>query len=286
MLSEALQTWSDPATGLKYTHSGNGSWQCVASPRPSGPSINTNLMVRDTTGQLKASKGPLIQSLLLDSQSAKDWLPIGGHAWNSAADEFAQWAEENSCPVRTAKSLKAKFKQFVRTSKPTGDAECPPHIECAHFIEDQINEKAGTWELDDADIVDAYEDPIEISDDEEEEETVPPRTPAITQPVCNTNRTATPAIQVKKEPNGPVVTWVGGSDDDNNINPRARLQDATPSPGTRVVTFDPSPSPVQPSARSLLSTPLPDLVEMYHSLKKIPLSSLEVNFKGDTQPSK
>ncbi|EDR02255.1 uncharacterized protein LACBIDRAFT_332618 [Laccaria bicolor S238N-H82] len=274
MSSEALQTWSDPATGLKYTRSGNGSWQCVASPRPSGSLINTNLMVRDTTGQFsvrptcgpndspfppgqhpsstsassntlpqidpalislpndgpddfpppsrilpriahpaskiagsrrpltsakgkqravdpipvagsskrkgsvmrveepdtkkRRGRGPGVANYSAEDVDAlldiiEDRLPIGGHAWNSAADEFAQWAEENSRPVRTAKSLEAKFKQFVRTTKPTGDAECPPHIERAHFIEDQINEKAGTRELDDVDIVDAYEDPIEIS---------------------------------------------------------------------------------------------------------------------------
>jgi hypothetical protein len=38
-------------------------------------------------------------------------LPLGGHAWNSAADEYNAWAQENGRPSRTAKSLELKFKQ-------------------------------------------------------------------------------------------------------------------------------------------------------------------------------
>jgi hypothetical protein len=41
-------------------------------------------------------------------------LPLGGHAWNSAGDEFNIWAQENGRPSQTAKSLELKFKQ-VRT---------------------------------------------------------------------------------------------------------------------------------------------------------------------------
>jgi hypothetical protein len=38
-------------------------------------------------------------------------LPLGGNAWNSAADDYNQWAEENGRPVCTATSLELKFKQ-------------------------------------------------------------------------------------------------------------------------------------------------------------------------------
>lgn len=38
-------------------------------------------------------------------------LPLGGHAWNSAGDDFNIWAQENGRPSRTAKSLELKFKQ-------------------------------------------------------------------------------------------------------------------------------------------------------------------------------
>ena len=41
----------------------------------------------------------------------KKCLPLGGHAWNFAGDEFNTWAQENGHPSRTAKSLKLKFKQ-------------------------------------------------------------------------------------------------------------------------------------------------------------------------------
>jgi hypothetical protein len=36
---------------------------------------------------------------------------LGGHAWDSAATEFNEWAQENGRPSRTAKSLELKFKQ-------------------------------------------------------------------------------------------------------------------------------------------------------------------------------
>ena len=103
------------------------------------------------------------------------WLPIGTKGWASVEEEFASWAELNSRPPRSAKSLEMKFKQvcscryinamysdfflqLVRVSKPTGDAECPPQVECAHQIDWLMNEKAGTRELDDSEIVDAIED--------------------------------------------------------------------------------------------------------------------------------
>lgn len=41
----------------------------------------------------------------------EECLPLGGHAWNSAGDDFNTWAQENGRPSRTAKSLELKFKQ-------------------------------------------------------------------------------------------------------------------------------------------------------------------------------
>lgn len=41
----------------------------------------------------------------------EECLPLGGHAWNSARDEFNTWAQENGRPSRTVKSLELKFKQ-------------------------------------------------------------------------------------------------------------------------------------------------------------------------------
>lgn len=54
----------------------------------------------------------------------------------------------------------------MRTPKPTGDAECPPEIERAHIIEELMNEKAGTRDLNNSDIAD------DVDDDSDEEEEV------------------------------------------------------------------------------------------------------------------
>ncbi|EDQ99283.1 uncharacterized protein LACBIDRAFT_316771 [Laccaria bicolor S238N-H82] len=97
----------------------------------------------------------------------EEHLPLGGKAWNSAADDYNQWAEENGRPAHTTKSLELKFKQLVKTSKPTGNAECPPHIQRAHEIEMLMSEKAGSRDLDDEDIVDAS-DAIIITSNEED----------------------------------------------------------------------------------------------------------------------
>jgi len=116
-------------------------------------------------------------------------LPLGGNAWNSASDEFNAWAQENGRPSRTAKSLELKFKQLVKTPKPTGDAEVPPHIERAHVIDDLMNDKAGSRDLDDEDIVDAELEVIEVSDSDEK---------------GNING-AKPTIKAEKSHTGPVA---------------------------------------------------------------------------------
>jgi len=53
------------------------------------------------------------------------------------------------------RSILTLLHQLVKTSKLTGDAECPPDIQRAHEIEKLMNEKAGSPDLDDGDIVDA-----------------------------------------------------------------------------------------------------------------------------------
>ncbi|KIY49754.1 hypothetical protein FISHEDRAFT_58012 [Fistulina hepatica ATCC 64428] len=86
-------------------------------------------------------------------------LPLGANGWSAVAADFNSWAVENRRPERTAKSLELKYKGWVRTTKPTGDAECPPEIERAHELEYQINAQAETRDLDDDSVV-------EISDNE------------------------------------------------------------------------------------------------------------------------
>jgi hypothetical protein len=63
--------------------------------------------------------------------------------------------------------------QLVKTGKPTGDGECPRHIERALEIEAQINERAGTREVNDTELDEPVASGpsavIEISSDEEPE---------------------------------------------------------------------------------------------------------------------
>ena len=58
----------------------------------------------------------------------------------------------------------------MKTTKPTGDAEMPDYVYEAHEIEDEINDKAGTRDLDDDDLVDEV---IEVSSDNEIENVKP-----------------------------------------------------------------------------------------------------------------
>ncbi|KAG1800913.1 uncharacterized protein HD556DRAFT_1438914 [Suillus plorans] len=88
-------------------------------------------------------------------------------------------ADSHDRPTCPAKSLELKFKQLVRTTKPTGDAECPPHIERAHKIDFCMNEKAGTRDLDDDEFTDEV---INIRSDEDEPQ-----------------RAGTPKVSVKTE---------------------------------------------------------------------------------------
>lgn len=97
----------------------------------------------------------------------RDDLPLGGKGWNAIGVTYCTEAEAEGRPARTAKSLELKYKQLVKTKKPTGDAEVPDYIELAWEIEDLMNEKAGTRDIDDEDLVD---DVIDVSDGEDGED--------------------------------------------------------------------------------------------------------------------
>ncbi|KAG2069823.1 hypothetical protein BDR04DRAFT_1156147 [Suillus decipiens] len=92
-------------------------------------------------------------------------LLLGAKGWLAVEEEFATWADSHDCPTCPAKSLELMFKQLVHTTKPTGNAECPPHIECAHEINFCMNEKAGTWDCNDNEFADEV---INIGSDEDE----------------------------------------------------------------------------------------------------------------------
>lgn len=76
----------------------------------------------------------------------------------------------------------------MKTTKPTGDAECPPEVDRAHEIDYMMNEKVSTRDLDDEEYADVMEDDdghedddndndiIEISDGDSRGPTPPPST--------------------------------------------------------------------------------------------------------------
>ncbi|KAK7444569.1 hypothetical protein VKT23_015247 [Stygiomarasmius scandens] len=85
-------------------------------------------------------------------QILRERLPLGPKGWMEVEGLFNEEAQSTGRPGRTAKSLELKFKQLVKTTKPTGDAELPPHAQEALEIEELMNEKAGTRDLDDEEI--------------------------------------------------------------------------------------------------------------------------------------
>ncbi|KAJ3934568.1 MAG: hypothetical protein NXY57DRAFT_1108912, partial [Lentinula lateritia] len=94
-------------------------------------------------------------------------LPLGQRAWSRCADEFNEQAEQQGRPTRLAKSLELKYKELVKTTKPTGDAELPRNVEDALEIEEMMNDKAGTRDLDDSDIGDFDDNDSESESDKE-----------------------------------------------------------------------------------------------------------------------
>ncbi|KAG2746074.1 hypothetical protein P692DRAFT_20642251, partial [Suillus brevipes Sb2] len=81
----------------------------------------------------------------------KDELPLGQKGWQVIHLKFMQWASHNEHPHCKAQSLETKFKQFVKTTKPTGDGVCPPDVTRAHELDVHINERAGTRDLNNSD---------------------------------------------------------------------------------------------------------------------------------------
>jgi hypothetical protein len=59
----------------------------------------------------------------------------------------------------------------VKTEKPTGDAECPLYIDRAYEIEQAMNDKGGSRDLDDEEIADAI---LITSDDDDDNDRPPP----------------------------------------------------------------------------------------------------------------
>ncbi|KAF9782300.1 hypothetical protein BJ322DRAFT_1111171 [Thelephora terrestris] len=102
-------------------------------------------------------------------------LPIASKGWRVIGSQFRDWAVVTEYPARTNRSLELKYKQLVRTRKPTGDAECPPEILRAHEIDHKIQSKVACRDLEDGEIAD-FEDGnfLDNSDDNMSDSYDPP----------------------------------------------------------------------------------------------------------------
>ncbi|CAA7260124.1 unnamed protein product [Cyclocybe aegerita] len=100
-------------------------------------------------------------------------LPLGQRGWQSIHCGFTRWARRNDAAERTLKSLETKFKQLVKTTKPTGDAYCPPDIKRAHKIDGHINERAATRDLNDSNFDDAAQLTGGSEDDDDDADDIP-----------------------------------------------------------------------------------------------------------------
>ncbi|CAA7268225.1 unnamed protein product [Cyclocybe aegerita] len=100
-------------------------------------------------------------------------LPLGQRGWQSIHRGFTRWAHRNDAAERTLKSLETKFKQLVKTTKPTGDAYCPPDIKRAHKIDGRINKRAATRDLNDSDFDDAVQLTGGSEDDDDNADDIP-----------------------------------------------------------------------------------------------------------------
>ncbi|TFY76156.1 hypothetical protein EWM64_g7857 [Hericium alpestre] len=106
-------------------------------------------------------------NMLLDL--VENCLPTGQKGWKVIGHRHREWAIERRLAGRSDKSLENKYKQLLRTTKPTGNAVCPPDVERAHKLESHINDKVSSRELNDSDLTDHAHDTDDsdvTSDDE------------------------------------------------------------------------------------------------------------------------
>ncbi|KAJ7591939.1 hypothetical protein C8J56DRAFT_886679 [Mycena floridula] len=97
-------------------------------------------------------------------------LPVGPKGWIRLAEEYNIQAKQDGRPEREARNLEHKFKAWVREGKPTGNPNCPYHIERALIITDLMNERVRTHDLGN-ELEGDDPEPISVSSDEEN---VPP----------------------------------------------------------------------------------------------------------------
>ncbi|KAF8214804.1 hypothetical protein K438DRAFT_1749886 [Mycena galopus ATCC 62051] len=119
--------------------------------------------------------------------TVEELLPTGEKGWKLALE--AGW------PERTGSSLKAKYQSYTKQKNPTGEGERPHEVQRAHEIEDLINTKGGTWDLDD----DSELEDDDHSSDSDEPKVVEPVRSAIARraaspPLCRPRMSAGDAV--------------------------------------------------------------------------------------------
>lgn len=69
--------------------------------------------------------------------------------------------------TRTWEALKEKYSKLVRHQKPTGDPTCPPHVKRAKYLQQAIDNRVDTGEIDDDNLLNSLESGLEHSLDNE-----------------------------------------------------------------------------------------------------------------------
>ena len=96
--------------GVHHSDKGKGRAGKHRATGSSGP-----LDAKKQKGQASGALNYILEDIkgLLNILSVN--LSLRRRAWNTAANDFWVWADENGCPAQTAKSLEAKFKQVSHT---------------------------------------------------------------------------------------------------------------------------------------------------------------------------
>ncbi|KIK76684.1 hypothetical protein PAXRUDRAFT_169118 [Paxillus rubicundulus Ve08.2h10] len=115
---------------------------------------DSEILPKAKRGRLQGANNHTVGDMMTLLDCVEDELPLGQRGWQAITVRFNQWAAKSGRPERKLTSLETKFKQLVKTTKPTGDGECPEEVTHAHHIDSLINEHAGTRDLDDSDFND------------------------------------------------------------------------------------------------------------------------------------
>ncbi|XP_006459572.1 hypothetical protein AGABI2DRAFT_116534 [Agaricus bisporus var. bisporus H97] len=158
-------------------------------------------------GRVKNSPNYFKKDLDLLLEITREVLPIGARGWEEVGKRFNEMAAKMGRPTRPAKSLELKVKNLAKTTKPTGSATVPEHVQEALIIDDLINAKAGTLDLDDDDIIDIDSD--ESGDDDDDDTPGPSQAKSKVQYVARHIKTPKPPSSQIRNGNHTFLTNIG-----------------------------------------------------------------------------